>query len=64
MFGFGLGLGLGLGWSDDLDDAGAGGAGAGGRVGDGEDVVMEFWGIEGPVNSLMRAISSSRVHVS
>ena len=64
--GFGLGLGVGSD-SEGVGDGGGGscnGACAGGPEGGEGVVVIDFWGIEDPVNSLMRAISSSRVQVS
>ena len=72
-FGFGLGFfgsglldvggGSGDGDGDD-DDDGCAGVDVGAIGTEGEGVVMDVWGIEAPVKSLRRAMSSSRVQVS
>jgi len=49
---------------DDDDDDGCAGADVDAIGTEGDGIVMDVWVIEDPVNSLRRAMSSSRVQVS
>jgi len=50
--------------NDDNDNDGCAGTDVGAIGTEGDSIVMDVWVIEDPVNSLRRAMSSSRVQVS